>query len=270
MMRSWYVFLALVVITSAPMLAQRELADPLRPAAAGPRIYIGPVGGYNRSLHSSGFQSVAGDVLCPDFESGNANGYYFGFSGEYLLGKPKDSKSSIIARIVFNSLPASYTVPGDKLPSIDEANQIVYSTVQHVASVKYETVDLELIYKLNLFNTNFGIVVGPTVGIPINAKIEQRMELVEPLNATFQPGLGGEGAVYLNGGRAILTRPESDIEDRSGIRIAVKAGVQYEIPIGRLVLVPCMYYNFGITEVSPANNLRINALQAGVDLRFAI
>lgn len=269
MRRILYVFLAVIVGAAGSMYAQQELANPLIPAKSRPRIYVGPVGGYNKSLHSSGFQSVAGDVLCPDFTSGTANGYYVGGSVEYLLGSPKDSKSSIIGRVVYNVMPASYTVPGDELPSIDPNGDVVTSVVQHVAQISYSLIDLEVVYKLNLFESDFGIVIGPTIGVPIQADLEQRMELVSPLNATFDPSLV-PNARYINNGRAIVTRESAPIDDKSGIRIAVKAGAQYEIPMGRLLLVPCIYYNFGITEVSASNNLRVNALQTGIDLRFAL
>jgi hypothetical protein len=270
MRRTLYVILAMIVGAAGTTYAQQtELANPLVPQKSRPRIYVGPVGGYNKALHSSGFQSVAGDVLCPDFTSGTANGYYIGGSVEYLLGSPKDSKSSIIGRVVYNYMPASYTVPGDELPSIDPNGEVVKSVVQHVASINYSLIDLEVVYKLNLFESDFGIVIGPTVGVPVKAELEQRMELVSPLNATFDPALV-PNARYINNGRGIITREPGEIEDKSGIRIAVKAGVQYEIPMGRLLLVPCVYYNFGITEVSASNNLRVNALQTGVDLRFAL
>jgi hypothetical protein len=270
MRRITYAFLATLIAAAGIASAQQgELANPLIPAKSKPRIYVGPVGGYNKALHSSGFQSVAGDVLCPDFESGTENGYYGGLSVEYLLGSPKDSKSSIIGRVVYNYLPAAYTVPGDKLPSIDPANgEVVESEVQHTALIQYSLLDIEVVYKLNLFESNFGIVVGPTVGIPMGTTLEQRMELIAPLNATFDPTLV-PGATYINDGRAIITRAAGAIDDETAVRVAVKAGVQYEIPIGRAVLVPCAYYNFGVTKLSATNNLRVNALQVGVDLRFA-
>lgn len=268
-----FVVLTIMVFTAGEMFAQQELSNPLVPARGKPRIYIGPVGGYNRSMHSSGFQSVAGDVLCPDFSTGTANGYYFGMSAEYLLGKPESSKSSIVVRVVYNNLPANYEQSGDTLPSKDPSNNaVVQSVVRHVAEIKYQTVDLELMYKLNLFNSNFGVIVGPTIGMVVGSSKQQRMELIEPLNAVFDPSVveqEGKKITYINNNRGIITY-DGEIADRQALRIAVKAGVQYEMPIGRLLLVPSVNYNFGITEVSPTDNLRINALQAGVDLRFAL
>ena len=265
-------FIAIVLLAMAAggeLLAQQELANPLVPAKGRPRVYVGPVVGYNRALHSSGFQSVAGDVLCPTFETGTGNGFYVGGTFEYLLGSPKDSKSSIIAKLVYNYIPAFYEEDGDRLPSLDGNGEVVYSTVRHVAEIKYATIDLEALYKLNLFDSYFGVVVGPTVGYVIQSDREQRMELVEPLNAVFDPSLVGDDVEYINNGRGIITNRD-DLPNKNPIRVGIKAGVQYELPIGRVLLVPHAFYNYGITEVSPDDNLRINALQFGVDLRFAL
>lgn len=269
MRRTCFTWVLLLIASAGTLWAQQELANPLIPAKARPRIYVGPVVGYNRSLHSSGFQSIAGDVLCPDFTSGTDNGFYVGFSGEYLLGKPEVSKSSIIARILYNYLPANYAEAGDELPSLDTATgAVVISTVRHVAEIKYSLIDLELIYKLNLFNSSFGIVVGPTIGYVIASKREQRLELISPDNAVFDRSLS-PNSEYINGDRGIITGRDN-IDDKSSIRLAVKAGMQYELQAGRILLVPCVYYNFGVTEVSPSANLRVNALQAGIDIRFAL
>ena len=206
MIRLFTLIAITLAVVCGDMVAQQELANPLVPAKGRPRVYVGPVIGYNRSLHASGFQSVAGDVLCPDFTAGSGNGYYFGGSFEYLLGSPKDSKSSIIIKALYNYLPAFYEQPGDRLPSLDANGDVVISSVRHVAEIEYSTVNLEALYKLNLFDSDFGIVVGPDIGFVVSASREQRMELVEPLEAVFDPKLfPGEEDKYINGGRAIIT-----------------------------------------------------------------
>lgn len=262
---------AVFLAATGSMFAQQELgarSNPLVPERSAPRIYLGPVVGYNRSLHSSGFQSVAGDVLCPQFEQGTDNGFYVGMSFEYLLGKPRDSKSSIIARVLYNNLPAAYTVPGDTLPSLSSTGEVVTSVVDHTADIKYALLDVEVMYKLNLFNSSFGITVGPAVGYVLSSSRVQAMNIVDPLNAQFDPTFCPE-CEYVNDGRTVITGRDN-IPNHSQIRVAIKAGAQYEIPVGRLLLVPAVYYNFGVTEVSAADNLRINAFQAGIDLRFAL
>lgn len=264
---------AVFLAATGSMVAQQELgarSNPLVPEKSAPRIYVGPVVGYNRTLHSSGYQSVAGDVLCPTFESGTANGFYVGGSFEYLLGKPRDSKSSIIARLLYNYLPGSYTEPGESLPVYNPASgDTVQTTVDHTAEIKYSVIDLEVMYKLNLFNSNFGITVGPTIGYVVGVSRQQYMNLVDPLFVTFERDPDCAECVYSNNDRTVMVA-DDDIPGHSAIRIAIKAGAQYEIPVGRILLVPSVYYNFGVTEVSAADNLRINAFQAGIDIRFAL
>lgn len=265
-----FTVLAAFLLSASSLLAQQEIgarATPLQPARRAPRIYVGPVGGYNNSLHSSSFQSVSGDVLCPTFTGGTQNGYYVGLSFEYLLGKPRESKSSIIARAVYNTFPAFFSQGGDILPSTDTATgNVVFSEVEHTADISYSTFDIELIYKLNLFNSNFGIVIGPTVGFVADVQRVQRMNLIKPDNAVFKEKPGTE---YENFGRTAITARDQ-IPGHSALRLAIKAGVQYEITVGRVLVVPCAYYNFGVTKLSDADNLRVNALQVGVDVRFAL
>lgn len=265
-----FTFFAAFIMSAASLLAQQEIgarATPLQPARRAPRIYVGPVAGYNNSLHSSSFQSVSGDVQCPTFTGGTQNGYYAGLSFEYLLGKPRDSKSSIIARAVYNTFPAFFKEGGDTRPSIDPVTGAIYdSEVEHTAEVKYSTFDIELIYKLNLFNSNFGVVIGPTIGFVADVERVQRMNLIRPDNAIFKPQ---DGTEYENFGRTAITARDQ-IPGHATTRLAIKAGAQYEITVGRVLVVPCAYYNFGITKLSDADNLRVNALQVGVDIRFAL
>ena len=268
-----FAFLAVFLLATSALLAQQEIglrATPLQPSRRGPKIYIGPVFGYNNTLHSGTFASVPGPegALCPTFTDGTLNGYYVGLSFEYLLGKPRESKSSIIGRIVYNTFPASFTKDGETLPSLDpnDSSKVYLSTTNHTADIEYSTLDLEIIYKLNLFNSNFGIVIGPTIGTVMNVQRTQRMNLLTPENATFKPK---DGVTYENFGRTILVG-QDELPGHNALRLAIKAGAQYEITVGRVLVVPCIYYNFGVTKLSDADNLRVNALQIGCDLRFAL
>jgi len=266
----WIVVVGLLLsFGSSNSSAQHPADDPLTPNDMS-RMYLGLVGGYNRVYHSSGFQSVTGDVLCPDFTEGRADSYYIGISAEYLLRRFGSFTPSILAHVVYDNLPANYRVDGNRLPSVDENQNIVYSKVQHVAEIQYSLIDIDLLFKLDLFNSGFGITAGPVIGVPVSVRREQRMELVESLNATFDPALFPSGSVeYVDGGRGIITGRD-DIPDHAGVRMAFKVGVQYDIPFGSMVVVPSVSYNIGLAKTSPSSNLRINALQMGMDLRFAL
>jgi hypothetical protein len=51
--------------------------------------------------------------------------------------------------------------------------------------------------------------------------------------------------------------------------VGIKAGLQYELTLGRWRVMPGMFYNFAITKVTSRENWRANALQLGVDFRTA-
>jgi hypothetical protein len=221
-------------------------------------------------LHSVDLASFVDDPLCPYFTNGSANGFYFGFTFEYLLGEPKNAKSSIIAKVMYNTMPSNLEVTGDTYPSrvLDEQgnDQIINSSTNHSVDVSYSMLTVEALYKLNLFETTFGVVVGPTVDLTMGATRTQKMSLVEPLEAQFIPKPGYQ---YEDDYRTIVVA-DGDIPEKSGLRLGVKAGIQYEILMGRWYLVPHVFYNFGITELSGAEDWRVNAIQIGADLRFSL
>jgi hypothetical protein len=108
----------------------------------------------------------------------------------------------------------------------------------------------------------------------VRATLQQRYELVEPefvdiggrrYYVQFEPDPNYR---YENNGRTIIIR-DGDIEERTGLRAGIKAGLQYELTLGRWRVMPGMFYNFAITKVTSRENWRANALQLGVDFRTA-
>ncbi|MES2765646.1 MAG: hypothetical protein V4642_07255 [Bacteroidota bacterium] len=256
-----------------------DLSDPLNPKAAPPRIYIGPVAGYNRAIHTGKFASIPNSVNnspvpCPIFDGGSKNGFYVGGTMEYLLGNPKDAVSSIIGKLVYNYLPGSFAITGLPYNVVDPNGRPVSTTVQHVDEVNYQTIDLELLYKLNLFGSSFGVVAGPTMGMSLGKATHlQQFELVQPTNATFEvdPEAEAKHLKYSDDKRTI-TISDGELPNAETLRAAIKAGVQYEIlnlfGSRRFILAPHVFYNFGITKLTSAENWRVNAFQTGVDLRY--
>lgn len=249
--------------------------NPLMPKEKVSPIYVGPVLGYNRSLHSVTLPSFALDDLCPKFENGTQNGFYAGISFEYLLGDPANSKSSIIARVLYNSLPAELEEGGDPYPSRVEdlsGNEvIIISTTRHTQKVAYNLITFEAQYKLNFFESTLGVTVGPTFDFAMTKTHVQKFELLEPLEAQFKRPEDWEKKIirYENNDRTIITK-DGDIENASGFRLGLKAGIQYEILLGRMYVVPSASYNFGVTNLVSDQDWRVNAIQMGVDVRFSI
>ncbi len=273
--------LALIWMFPTDILAQDDATDnPLMPQTRRKPIYIGPTVGFNRSIHSVELASFVDDPLCPFFPNGTANGFWVGLTGEYLLGNVKNSNSSIIARVLYNRLPASFDKEGSIYPSMvsqivgpDTNTVIMESATSHGISVTYDLITAEVCYKLNLFNTNFGITIGPTFDFAMSKNIEQTFELTYPMNAKFvynQEAIDNGTIVrYENNQRKIVVK-DGDIEGSSSFRLGIKAGVQYEILMGRMYIVPAAYYNYGILKLTDMEDWYVHALQIGVDVRFAL
>lgn len=261
----------------------REAATPITPGGTIRRSYIGPVGGLNRSIHSGGFSSRFPEASCPNFNTGSDNGYYLGLSGEYLLGDDKNSNSSIIARVIYDYQPAYFTMPGDDYPSRLPDGSTIRTAVQHTTKAEYRLFQFEAMYKFNLPGTFLGITAGPQFGIPVSTEQDQRYELVfDPKNpgiSFVDSDLGklvppehwteGFKPRFTDVTRTAIQLYDGTIIHASNFRAAVKLGLQYELLLGRAVLVPCAYYNIGVTRINPDDAWRMNAIQFGADLRYA-
>ncbi len=279
-------FLLLVSLGFIDTKAQSDLENPLAPFQETRPIFIGPVFGYNRSLHSVSLKTFADAgnenvAPCPTFENGQDNGFFVGFTYEHILGDYKNSNSSIIVRAMYQTMPSYLEVGGDTYPSlvsIVDANgnvieqKIINSSTLHSLSVDSIMATFEAVYKINPFEgMNLGFTIGPTFDYALSKTFTQKFRLMEPLNARFRRADNWEqlGIRYENNDRTIVVN-DGDIPNASGLRVAVKAGIQYEILMGRFYIVPGINYNFGITELSSDQSWRVSAVQAGFDIRFSL
>jgi hypothetical protein len=267
--------ITLAIAFTVPSFGQ--LDDPLKPNAPAIPFYFGPVVGYNRVLHSADITTFNYEaVQCPIFQNGSANGYFFGMSFEYLLGGAKNSTSSIIARVLYNSMPASFEVEGDEYPSTAQRDNlpdtVIYSSTEHKNEVIYDMLTVEAQYKLNLFDTEFGLIVGPTFDFAMTKEQNQTYSLLTPAEAKFNQispeEQAAQGISYSDDGRTLIAK-EGEIPNSSALRVGIKFGVQYEIILsGGFYVVPSFNYNFGVTNLSADDDWRVSALQLGIDVRF--
>lgn len=273
----------IAVLSSISLFSQRE-ESPIDPVEPPSPIYLGPVIGYNKSMHTVEMKTFAEEPLCPTFINGSDNGFFAGFSFEYMLGEEVEkSNSSIIARLLYNSLPATLEQNDLDFPTRiayidgnDTIDIVENTSVIHLNEIKYDIVTFEVMYKFNpIPGSGLGITGGPTFDFALTKTQEQRMDLVKPMNAQFKKPIPGspqdKGYRYENNDRSIIIT-EGDIPESSAFRLGLKVGVQYEILMGSggLYIVPSLFYNFGVTNLSSEFDWRVNALQLGVDFRFSM
>lgn len=263
--------------------------NPLAPQRKNDVIYFGPVLGYNRSMHSTDYNVEPtvddGEAPCPSFTEGNENGFFFGLTGEYPLGDIKGSKSSIIAKIVYSTMPAYLEVGAEEgeLPSLVD-NVLLRTDVNHAINLTYNLIATEIIYKFN-FAGAIGVTVGPTIDFALAVENEQVMEITGPdkdrvrfldferfeeyeKNPTPELEEEFQGVSFNETGR-VRTVDRNFDADVSNFRLGLKVGLQYTINLEQLIVVPHLTYNFGITNLSTKEDWRVSAIQAGFDVRWA-
>lgn len=287
-MKFYVTLLAIFFGTINIIFAQEEEEGPtpLGPGKGSAAIYLGPVGGFNRAIHSANLASFADDPLCPFFTNGSSNGFFIGAFYEQILGGIT-SKHSLVGRILYSTMPASFTKEGDTYPSLVDDNKGGYTTVlsstRHTLDVTYSLLTIEAMYK---FNIAYGLVVtgGPSFDIVLKSHLLQKMELVEPANVKFKridPNDPNAGKVvrYENNDRTIVSwdgppaRPTQQNQGVSAnsVRFSLKFGVQYEIITGtKIDIIPGIFYNLGVTNVNNVESWKVSAIQAGVDIRFTL
>ncbi len=277
-------FSLFVLFCATIQLTAQQEENPLMPHQERRPIFLGPVFGYNRSMHSVSLKTYpdANNVNndpCPTFENGNDNGFFVGLTYEHLLGDYKNSNSSIIARVMYQTMPAYLEIGGKRYPQVVDVvdpgtglstEQTIYSTILNTNQVKYDLVTLDVVYKINPFEgITLGFTIGPTFDFALTKTLDQRVLLVEPRNAQFKvPDTIPVGMRYINNNRTLVIK-EGDIPNSSSIRFGIKVGAQYEILMGAFYFVPGIAYNFGVTNLSSDQSWRVSALQIGLDIRYA-
>lgn len=259
----------------------RVLDSPIAPKKTFKTIYLGPVIGYNKAMHSADLATFDQDILCPSFTEGSANGFHVGFFYEQFLGsEPATSQHSLVFRALYNTLPAEFVKEGDdyfsKLdPGTGAEVQDILTTTKHKNKVDYNMFSLDLMYKFRaLVIQDIGalaLTVGPTFDFIMTKKNSQTYYLIEPDNVQFKkdPKAAEYGWTYSDDQRTI-TVYDGEIEEAKSLRFALKAGLQLEIklPGTSFDIIPGFFYNFAFTDVSN-QDWKVNALQIGVDIRYA-
>ncbi|MCX7879097.1 MAG: hypothetical protein N2517_00340 [Ignavibacteria bacterium] len=287
-MKFYLMLLVCFSITFIDVFAQveEEGPTPLGPGRGTAAIYLGPVAGFNRAVHSANLASFADDPLCPFFTNGSSNGFYVGGFYEQILGGVV-SKHSLVGRIIFNTMPAVFEKEGDTYPSLVDDGRggftTVLSSTRHTLNVTYSMLTVEAMYK---FNIAYGLVVtgGPTFDFVLQSNLLQKMEIVEPANVKFKmvprDQWKEKGIVrYENNDRTIVAwdgapaRPTSRNPDvkSTAFRFSLKFGIQYEIITGtKIDIIPGIFYNLGVTNVNNVESWKVSSIQAGVDIRFTL
>jgi hypothetical protein len=260
-----------LTVLCAIVLVPPCVAEPIQqstPIEAAPQrapVLVGPVVGMNRNFHSGGFRTITSDEACPIFSNGSGWGFLAGVTAEIALSPV----SAVIPRLTYESRPGSFEsrLP-DALVLPRGATDVIKQSVTASSSVSYTLFGIEGLYKHEvgtLGAMRIALAAGPALGVVIADNNRQVQDLVEPTNAVFT---NPQGYPVEEGGRRIVFY-DAPIPARTDLRFSLKAGVQAEVLLfgGTWYMTPGLYYDYGLSDVTRADNWQLNSLMFMVDFR---
>jgi hypothetical protein len=240
-MRSTFYFLVLLFV-SQQISAQTDQ----------PRFFIGLTAGYNTNYHTGKFflPNPKGDQ--PFYTTGNGNDIVLGFAGEYRLDDA--GSTSLQCKLYYERKPGSFTA--DPLPYSNKNNSEVLLSGATLQAT-YDLFNLEILYEYDIpFMPNFGISIGPKLGYALNKNIIQNGLVWDVTNSPDTILV----ADTLNSSGSIV--------GASTFRLGVKLSVQYKIILGRFLITPALWYDYGITKIIPG--WQVNTLAGTVDVIYGL
>ena len=257
--------------TSAQAASGRD--NPLNPTPSRRQVLVGPTFSINRNYHTGGFRTID-DPGCPLFEDGTGWGYGVGLSAEFLPSV--DGRWGIIPRVSFEQRPGQFRqeLPNAKVllpnPAAPNEPTIVDQTVSTTSDITYTLLNVEVMYKqevLILGDFRVGVAAGPAFQYVMGGTNRQVQDLEEPENARF---VNIDNRPTAKNGRQIIFF-DGDIPQRSGTRFSLKGGVQGEIGLfdNQWAMIPGVYYDYGLTDVTPAENWQLSSIIFQLDFRRA-
>jgi hypothetical protein len=268
---SFLLLAALSAIPTPQLFAQEGESNPLDPVQPRAMLLLGPTIGVNRNFHTGGFRTIIADASCPVFNEGSGWGFSAGVSAEFLFGE----SWSIVPRILYEQRPGSFTqdLPDAlvQLPIDSVKFDLVKQHVSTSSEIGYGLATVQAFYKQELAmlgEGRFGVLVGPEVNFVISGHNRQVLDLIEPENARLTNPKGFDEE---NNGRTLVFYDDK-IPEAESIRFALKVGMQVEIGLfgNAWIMTPGLYYDYGLTDVTKAENWGLSTLSFLIDFRRAL
>jgi hypothetical protein len=213
--------------------------------SSGPRILIGPIGGYNNVAYNTDvFPILNSEPSYYEVENGTGHGFFFGLS----CNLPLDTglHNFFVLEALYDSKPGDFTnLNGSRVGSD--------SSYFLSASLSYLLINVG--YKFNFWSgampKGLGVQLCLSVGIKTSSIFDKTITTT---------GASPTSYVY-----------PSSITSASVLRLALRPELSYDIPFAtRWLLTPSIGYDAPLTKVDAAENWRANSLYGAIALRYAI
>ncbi|MES2764292.1 MAG: hypothetical protein V4642_00355 [Bacteroidota bacterium] len=242
-----------------------QLSSPgLEPKSPPSKIYIGMTGGYGRIFHSEG---ISNPLNNQNFDPARSNSFFAGFNGEYVLGEPRNSESSIILKVYYSNLTTAESTFSESEQILMPDGQITTLKTENIAVFKASFINTEALYVRTLFGTVFSLSGGFGAKFPFYSSIEKRKVILEPENMTLKTA--DERYRSEQDGRTLVFNDE-EIDNINYYGIVGISYNIYRLWGKKLDITPSLFYNFGLNKATSTESFKINSLQFGLDFKAGL
>jgi hypothetical protein len=229
---------------------------------------IGPIGGINLVAYSTDpFPVLNSEKSCFTALNGSDIAPWGGLTFEYPLGNANELQNFIIVEALYDSKSSKFTSQsGSSQTTPTKKNGIeADGSVTTALDAQLNYLLINLAYKYNFTPgpspVGPGIQVGPSIGIRMTSTLNKTVTVTA--SSGNQPPADKSAT-------ATVTSP-SAVPNASGLRIALRAGVTYDIPFTQeWIATPTVGYDFPITKVNADYNWRASAVFAGIAFRYFV
>ncbi|MBK7034507.1 MAG: hypothetical protein IPH49_14870 [Ignavibacteria bacterium] len=260
-------FIVFFIVSASFVLPCLAQTDTQARAVNTSRMSIGVVGGATLNSFGSGtrVQTDTNYGVGPYYDTQSGMGWMIGVDFGAPLSDAPSWKRSLDLRLSFATANLDLVKQGVQLPSLDEDGDTVYSILDHSGTVSYSVIDLAPSLLIGIGNTPFSFSIGGSVGLIVSSNMKETLTLINPLNATFDPSFCPE-CEYSSDQRSVVIT-DGDIEGVASVQATAFAGVEYLLALEDVEFLSTLRYRLGLTDISTAYNMRVNALELSVAMR---
>ena len=145
--------------------------------------------------------------------------------------------------------------------------------IEALSDIDYRIMSAEVLYKYEIMqparSIRLSVAAGPTADLLLVGRKTQVQDLVDPDNARFIETSGLHPNEH-NGRRQVFAKND-EIKGLSRTRFSLKGGVQGEIGLfnDKVIFYPGVFFDYGLTRVSTAENWSLNSILFQLDFRRA-
>lgn len=216
------------------------------------------VGGWAHYLllnHRASFARLPGiPNCCREFTGGTGGGFELGG----LLDVPLSDRFELEGRL--GVVLQSVGMREEEGTTVIIDGEPTEGSFEHQLDASFVHLDLFPALLWKPFDDRFRIHIGPAVGFFLSQTFEQREVLVEPASV----------GVFENN-RRIRNEQQGDIPEASGMFLAARAFVSWELPLnssGTLWIAPEIGYSLGLGNIIPDSSWSTDWLAVGAAIRF--